>query len=271
MKRAARALLVALGLAWAAPSPARADVVDDCANAAEAGQALITSKKLVEAREKLLSCARDACPAQMRADCTRWAGQLESAVPTVVVHAKDSRGRDVIGVRVLVDGAVVAERLDGAPRSIDPGAHRFRFEARAAAVEENVLIAEGERDRPLTASFAVALTPDGTLDVAKPEPSAGPARSSHADAYVLGAFGIAALGVFAYLDASAYSDYRGLRDGCGATQSCSGGDVGSVRTRFTLAAVMLGVGAVSLGVGAFLYFVVDPRPGGGAAEVGARF
>src|SRR4051794_37283699 len=84
-----------------------------CGKAAEEAQALRDGGQLQAALDKLVRCSADHCPVVVRKDCVTWMDQVEKAIPSVIVNAVDSRGHDVMGVRVIVDGKVVRERLDG--------------------------------------------------------------------------------------------------------------------------------------------------------------
>ena len=51
---------------------------------------------------------------------------------SVVPAAKDKKGRDIVDVKVSIDGKVVTETLDGKALPVDPGVHTFRFETKNA-------------------------------------------------------------------------------------------------------------------------------------------
>src|SRR5689334_21873446 len=89
---------------------ARADDREQCATAADQAQQLRDDGKYRRAREQLLICARDVCPAPIKRDCLEWLAQVESTAPTVVFGAKDG-AKDLSDVKVYVDGAAVTERL----------------------------------------------------------------------------------------------------------------------------------------------------------------
>jgi hypothetical protein len=76
--------------------------------------------------------------------------------------------------------------------------------------------------------------------------------------YLLGGLGVASLATFAVLATSGYAAERRLRRTCAA--ACSSGKVDSVRTRYVVADVALGVGASSLIAAAALWIWV-PREG----------
>ena len=85
--------LVAAGL-MAAPS--RADDKAACLDAASKAQSLRDAHKLVEAREQLRACAAARCPAVVQNDCATWLVEVERALPTVVLAAKNTAGADLV-------------------------------------------------------------------------------------------------------------------------------------------------------------------------------
>jgi hypothetical protein len=180
----------------------------------------------------------------IRDACTQSFVEVERILPTVVVRARDARGKDVLGVRVLVDGEIALDRLTGTPIPTDPGPHRFRFEAAGGDVrEEQVLVAQGERDRLIHVTFDADLEPDGTRAGAAPT-GARPSISL-VPIGVTASLGAVGIVVFTSLHLNGWSDYRALRDdGCGVTRPC---DAGGVRAKLIGADVALGVGIASLG------------------------
>jgi hypothetical protein len=258
-----------------------------CATAAEHAQSLRDAAKLRAALAELLVCARAVCPAVVRDDCAKWAGELQEQMPTIIVRAHDSRGRDVAGVRVLVDGAPLMGRLEGVAVGVDPGTHRFRFQAASGAVTEvELVVNEAEKRRVVPVAFDVALEVDGTatpVGPTAPSPSSEP-RSS-VPLYIVGGVGVAALASFTYFELHGQSDYRGLRDGCARTHACAQSDVDSARTELVVGAISLGTAVVAAGVFTWLLLrgetpnktVIAPAPidvravqGGGVFEVRGR-
>jgi hypothetical protein len=139
-------------------APARSALADDdeaktkaaCLAAFDDGQKLRLDGKLGRAREQLLFCSRTECPALVREDCAKLVNDVNASQPTVVFAAKDDRGRDLVGVRVTVDGVTVAERLEGNPVELDPGAHRVRYEAAGLPpVDDEFVARAGEKLRRL--------------------------------------------------------------------------------------------------------------------------
>jgi hypothetical protein len=254
-----------------APLPAAALIVlsaqahaaggEACARAAERAQDLRGGGKLMAAMEELRACVQTSCPEFVRRDCARWQTEVEASLPTVVVRARTREGRDLTAVRVTVDGAAWADGLDGLAKPLDPGEHRFRFEtADAPAVEQPVVVREGEKLRAVDVVFATPVPSDAPpAAVTAATPGRGPWP------WVLAGVGVAAAGTGAVLGVGGLSDYHGLQDGCGRTGACTSSQVSPVRTRLWVADVALVVGAVSLGVAGWL--ALRPLPDGAVVQV----
>src|SRR6185503_18813525 len=108
---------------------------EECIAHNEKSIQLRVDHKLQESREELLQCARPGCPGEIRSECERRLATVNAELPTVVVSAKDPSGADLIDVRVTIDGTRAVDKLDGAPITLDPGAHVFRFETPKARTE----------------------------------------------------------------------------------------------------------------------------------------
>lgn len=218
-----------------------------CVQASDKAQTLKGDGKLIDAREQLLVCAREACPAPVRKDCTRRLAELDDALPSIVIGAKDSSGKDVIDVKVSIDGVVVLEKLDGKALSVDPGAHTFKFEhATLPTVTEQVLVQQGVKNRPFTVTFPAPAAPP--TDVPKARIPLG--------TWILGGVGVVALGGFAVLGIGARSRANELRNTCAPT--CASEDVDGLKRRMLFADVSLGVGVLALG-GATLVWALSAR------------
>ncbi len=265
-------VVVLLALAGAAPwTFARADGGTDekqaCASAAEDAEQLRIDARLLAARERLLRCARAECPAAVRSDCAQWMTEVGAAMPTVVLGARDASGRDVLTARVSVDGVVVAHGLDGKAVEVDPGVHTFRLESGGAAVEQTVLIREGEKNRAITTTLDLGpVAPTGPAAVSLlPPPPATSVRAS-TWTWVFGGAGLLALGIGAYLELSVDADASELRTACG--HSCSHAQVDPlVLKQQVLGPIAFGVGALSFGLATYTLFATSAR---GSAVVGVR-
>jgi hypothetical protein len=236
-----RAFWVLLGLAieapWASPAGADTGSVRACLDAAEDGQKLRDGGAYVRARERFIACAADECPGEVRKSCVGWLGELEKLTPTVVFGV-ESGGNEVTDVRVLVDGKMVVERIDGKPVALDPGAHRFRFERPGErAVEQTLLVRAGDKERLIGVRFA----PDASASPLPPPSSPSPTAGTHASVYAFGAAGIAGIATGAVLDLSGYIFLRE----CNNDPSCGGGhERAEVEWRFVAGDLLLGVGVL---------------------------
>ncbi|HEU4406333.1 MAG TPA: hypothetical protein VFS43_13795 [Polyangiaceae bacterium] len=264
----ALALALALGPgrgAGAEPKQARA-----CADAHYEAQKARDEGKLLETRRRLVACSQEGCPRAVSRECAEWLVEVEKALPSLVLKAVDARGGDVFDVEASENGERIELRPDGKAFAVDPGPHVYRFEHGGQAVEERVLVREGEQRRALVVTFdRVNVPPPAPPPRAPgPPPAAAPGRGRHltAASVALGGVGVAALGAFAFFGATGRSDYRRLRDDCG--RSCAPGDVDDVRGKLLVADLSLGVGVVSLAAASVLWLTsADPAPPGAA---GAR-
>ncbi|WP_437282945.1 hypothetical protein WME90_20945 [Sorangium sp. So ce375] len=253
---AAAALSLTGALAGAAPDK------QACAAAYERAQGLRRAGRLIEARDALVTCSQPTCPAAAVADCGPWLAEVEQSLPSVVVAARDAHGRERLDVRVLVDGRPLAAALDGKALPVDPGPHTFRFEpATGPAVEERVLIREGEKNRPLTVTLGAererAAAPASPRPLAPPPASPRPLAPPPAEpsvpglVWASGAVGVAGLAVFAVAGALSLRAEADLRATC--APRCAKEEVRAIRVQHAIADVGLGVGVVALGAAAWLY------------------
>lgn len=144
----ATGLLVLAGLALSA-DPSWADVSkEQCRDADTSAQSLRQEKKFSEARKQLDICLDKACPSIVRNDCAQRLDDLERAQPKIAFMAKDGAGKDLVEVKVTLDGRPFAQRLDGTALAADPGEHTFTFEvAGQAPVIQHIVLHEGEASR----------------------------------------------------------------------------------------------------------------------------
>ena len=219
------------------------DVLGVCIAAYEDAQRRRNRGDLIEAREALKVCSRDVCPAIARTDCTGWLAELRVDVPTIVVGARFEGGRDVIDVKVFLDGKPLADRIEGRAVEVNPGVHTLRFELQGREpVEERVSILVGERNRKV-----IVTIPDPTPPAPAPKPSSGIPTMT----YVLGGVGALGLAGFGFLGLTGLSREGDLDD---CKPSCASGDVDAVRTRYLAADISLVVGLAALGGATYFYF-----------------
>ncbi|HEX8790117.1 MAG TPA: hypothetical protein VF765_04140 [Polyangiaceae bacterium] len=238
MRRVLTVILVSL-----LPAAARADTIEACAAAAEAGQKLQREGRLVESRASFVACADARCPREVASLCDRLLTEVDSALPTVILGARDPQGRDLAAVRVLADGTTLADSLDGKPRPLDPGPHTLRFVASdGAAASLDVVVRQGEKNRVLSVVVGAGRK--------QPPPTEGEARAArHAPVlgWVLGGVGLAALATFGVLAVHGQSQY----DAC-SPHKCSPSTVDSLSLERGAAFVALGVGVAGVATGGWL-------------------
>jgi hypothetical protein len=222
------------------PQPASEDAVwEACSAAYERAQVERHQGRLRAARASLVACLAPACPATARSDCGKWLGEVEASLPTVVLDARDA-GRQLADVRVTIDGAELARRLDGVGQPVDPGTHRFRFEAPGRPpIERQLTVLEGERNRRIVVEW-------NPVSAARPEQSAS--RASVVGPLVLGGIGVVALGSFGYFGLTSIDRENDLEESCAPTRTCPAEDLDAVYARRAVADVSLGVGLVAIGV-----------------------
>ena len=239
---------------------ALAQTKEECVAAYDQTQSLRRDGQLRKARERVLACAQDACPAVVKKDCAQWLPEIEASIPTVVFEARDASGADTSDVRVLFDGAPLKDRLDGKAVPVDPGQHTFRYEltggAGANPIEEKIVIREGDKNRKLAISFGGGGGTSGTVtgDTAGETGGDDGGGKIPVAAWVLGGVGIVGIGLFAtfgIMGLNQKSDAEAPKpEGC--APDCSDDEVSSIRTKLILADVSLAVGVVSLGVATYL-------------------
>jgi hypothetical protein len=245
-----------------------------CVSAHETAQKSKNAGQLRAARTALTECARETCPRLISADCTQWIAELERLLPSVVVSARDAEGRDLTQVRVLVDGVVLTERLDGKALSVDPGEHRFRFEApELKPIERKIVISEGERSRSVPVIFARASStavrrspPRDQRDNRAERPKS--AGSPSPLAYVLAGVGVVGVASFAYFGLRG-RDKREELDSAECKPSCPSSEVDEARRDFLIADISLGVALVSFGIGGYLF--LSPPSDGATQSSGKGF
>jgi hypothetical protein len=286
--RSASALSLLLGIsAFASPSRATtADEKEACLSAADQGQSLRDDGKFSLARDQFLACARDVCPKLVHDQCTEWQRQLDESTPTVVFGVKDEHGNDVAAARVLADGKLITSTLDGKPVPLDPGAHDIRFERDDPnqVVTVHVVLRTGEKNRDLTASFALPEGQAGTssegpnASPASPEKAGGPSWTgrSVASLSVLGA-GVVSVGVGAFFGLQSQNQ-KNQADraatllgpgGCGVNGMPSDpqcrvlNDARDSQNRDAILSDVLYISAGALAVGALATWFLWPKPESG--------
>src|SRR5580704_4789846 len=128
--------------------------VAECLAASDASLMAGSDHQLRAERVALLTCASPSCPGEIRKECIRRVDEVTAAIPTLIFEAKDGAGNDLGAVKVTMDGALLAERLDGTALPIDPGEHTFVLETPGLPlVEKHFVLREGQKGRHETVTF----------------------------------------------------------------------------------------------------------------------
>ena len=185
-------------------------------------------------------------------DCRRWLDEVEYALPTVVFAVREGT-RDLEEVLVTRNGKLIANRLDGRAVAVDPGKQKFVFELRGNRQRTvEALIVEGEKSRVIAVEVApvdeVALTEYGG---ARPPPALAPRRPLSPVPLVLAGVGAVGLGSFAGFAVAGWRQEQSLDRRC--APRCTQPEIQSVRRKYLLADISLGVGVGALAVAGYLY------------------
>jgi hypothetical protein len=235
-----------------------------CAEAFEKAQMLSKQGKLTPALEQLLICAQSSCPPFLAKECTANYDRIKTSLPTVTLIARRSEAEPLVDVKVSVDGKPLVSRIDGLSVPVDPGVHEFVFEHEGdAPVSVRVLLAEGEKNKPVVAEFYVPppAAPVTKEPAAPPKPVAAPPQERQgfripAAAYVLGGVGLAGVGVGITFRVLGAADYNELAETCG--HRCADADVDAAKRKYLISHIGLGVGAAALvATGVVIYFGQD--------------
>jgi hypothetical protein len=285
----ALALLAVVGTA-ARTARAADPTMSECLSANESAVKLRGDHKLRQARDQALICAAASCPAEVRDACQRRVVELTTAIPTIVFLAKDGRGHDLVTVKVSMDGEPIANRLDGTPLPIDPGLHKFIFEAAGEGpVEQSFVIGQGQRDRRETIAFAAAgasfsPTPQSAPSpsssaggLSSPPPPSSPGKGQRLAGIVVGVAGVVGLGLGGVFGGIASSDWSNAKKFCTAmtplcttsTSSTGYQDERSATTMATLSTAAFISGGV-LAAGGVVLFLTAPKGSSSDAPASAR-
>jgi len=237
-------------------SPGAETPVDDatsCMRAHEAGQEQQQRGELLAARATYRGCSSAACPEVVRDQCVLQIEELATLQPTIVLAARDARGRDTTAVVASVDGRRLADRLAGLAIPLDPGHHVLRFQSGSAVREVSIVLSVGEKNRKVLADFYVP-PPAPTRDAAVGDaPSSGVPTAT----WVFGGVGLAALASFVTWGLVGRSQEDKL-DKCRATRTCPEGKVDAMYRSYTAADISLGIGVLAVGAAALTY-ALAPR------------
>jgi len=256
--------------------PSRAEPADArqiklaCAKSFEQTQRLRNDSHYVSAAEEALKCARQSCGEALFDECTKIYGELQTATPSVVLSAHTPNGDELTRVSVSIDGKPVLEQLDGKPLRLDPGNHAFSFSsAEHGSIEHEYLIRAGEQFRAITVEFAKEKpSPSGAAanaseGNANPSDSGAPAHRIPLASYVLGGVSVVGLGAFVGFRMAGSSEFDARAGDCKPT--CTSSQVESVRQKYVISDIALGLGAAAAAAAVTIYLVSPAEPAPRAA------
>jgi hypothetical protein len=200
--------------------------------------------------------------------------EVNAQIPTIVFSAKDPKGADLSAVKVSMDGEVLAERIEGAALSIDPGEHTFMFEtAGQSPVTEKLVIVQGQKDRREQITFrqgGAAAPTQAAPSTPSPTDSGGRGIGTQKVlALVAGGLGVVGLGVGTVVGVIALSKKSDAQNVCPNDCPTEDGvnkwnDATSTGNISTIALIVGGVGVVG---GAVLWFTA-PSGSSSSPQVG---
>jgi hypothetical protein len=200
-------------------------------------------------------------------------------MPTVVLRAEGARGEDVADVRVDLDGAPLAVKLDGMPIDVDPGPHVLTAHPpQGASSRQEIVVQTGEKNRLVTFRFPTSEAPS---PAAAPL-SAAPSRRPSDAAWIFAGIAVVGGATFGYFGLRGTSDVRDMRAECAG--HCPAERVEAAYEKLLAADISLGVALLSAGFATY-FFVngasappkrmpalgVSPLAGGASAVWVARF
>ncbi|HQY65003.1 MAG TPA: hypothetical protein PK141_26605 [Polyangiaceae bacterium] len=260
------AVLGALVGAWLfSAAPARADELDtkrQCAADHEQTQRRRLEGALVAARVSAIACAQETCPARVRVECIQLLGELDAAIPSVIVDAREPDGSSPPRVTITIDGGEGIEGDGGKPLALDPGAHVVRaVTPDGRAIEARFTLSEGEARRHvplrLPAPRADAVAPPAPAKA--PPPARDAARAPGRAWWPVVAFGgvaVAGLGTFTVAGLAGYREQILLESAC--APGCAPGTDAGMRRAYLIADVGLAVSVVALVGALWLGLRSDP-------------
>lgn len=222
-------------------------------------EALRAAGQYRQSRARLLECVNAQCGGDVRRRCATALQKLDAVTPSIVVRAQLANGDDATDVSVRMENEQLASSLNGMAIPVDPGEHQFVFErAGLPPISRTVTIREGEKFRPV----------DVQLEPSRPVvPSVGPQPASSglgpdqrlAIGGTLIGVGAVGLGAFTLLGLKAREDEKEL-ERLNCKPYCGKAFVQSVRTRYLLSNISLGVGVLALGSATWMLLSGPSKP-----------
>jgi hypothetical protein len=236
----------------------------DCVAANESAQDLRGAGKLREARQKLAICISESCPGPIREDCAQRLQEVEAAIPTITIEAVDTEGHDLTNVRVTMDGAPLVQELGGTALIVNPGEHRFVFDASGYHQKSDTFVVrEGERNRNLRVVLETTAPVAPPPDVSTPSNDGTIRRTIGVGLGAAGTAGILLGAVFGVVSKSTYD--HALQTECGGNSDrCTPQGIQDGKTangQATFSTVAFIAGGAFLAAGVAIYFTAPSDNG----------
>lgn len=222
---------------------------------------------LFAAREQLKICVRPVCAEWQVADCSKSLVAVGERIPTLAVTAADEHGHDVVDVKVLVDGVVLSERIDGVRHEVRNGSRKIScVYPSGKTVDLTRTLAEGTHsalrcDLPLEAPTPPG-SPIGTSSPSNASTASGSNDSSSPPQTLrylgFGAVGVGLVGltvgtIFGFKASSSKSDAN-----CDAQNFCDAKPLADARSAATVSTVGFVAGGV-FAAGGVLLLALAPK------------
>ena len=267
-----RAAIVLGTIAWSSVAQAEPTDRKVCLAAVDEGQTLRDEGKLKEAREKFLLCASAGCPSVIVKQCDEWVAAVERDTPTVLFRLHEASGKEVIDVRVIIDGKLVSNTISGQPLALEARDHTFRFElADGRSIEERLVIRVGEKNRMIESTFPAPSTPEAVpppIIAPPPPPEPPPGFRVPLLGWVGGGVFVVGATTTAVFAIRANGTANDLRESC--APRCMEHDRDAVQRRLVIANVGLFVGLAGLGLGVVATILANRHPRAEKRTYGVR-
>lgn len=228
-------------------------------------QDLRRAGRIRAAIERFEACAATACPSPLREDCAERLAEARRAAPTIVFVAKDAAGNALTDVKVAMDGAPMAERLDGAPLVVEPGEHTFELTAVGyVAATTKLVVHEGRKERAETVVLT-SVAQRMTFDPQTSMPAAENVKDGSTQrtlAYVAGGLGVAGLGIGAAFGLLANGDHSNALGACHDPSRCTNANAVTEGNRAKDEAMIANIGLIAGGVvlaGSVVLYLTAPK------------
>ncbi|MFZ5896403.1 MAG: hypothetical protein ACOY0T_35445 [Myxococcota bacterium] len=271
MQRARQAYglsLVATALSFGLPQPAQAadEVVRACVAAHTEGQVQRGQGQLLAARRHFVACSQPRCPGVVRKECVTFADQVAGEIPSIVVVAKDSQGRDVNLASMILDASWSFDHDFGIALELDPGTHEIILRsADGRAQQQTFLLRAGERLRRVIIEFPDNPSTPAHQSQPQPRPQQTTSARHGILPYIIGGIGAVALGSFVGFALDGKAKERDL-DRC--KPSCTQAGVDRMRRSYLIADISLAVAVAAVGVDTYL-ILSTPTSTQGSFTLGA--